>query len=275
MTSIVRGHHGADRGKGLGADAVGRKELAVVRGQIRHFAHAVVHHAHVHARLNLARQYIEHAAPHVALLNDEVFKVDVGFSLFQILQQGGEFLFAGGEVGHGGIAVERKAAAAVEIGAQIVCAGALVLERMEYAPVLRQRAARACDLVFRAGLDGAVSEIRLRKGEQHRARQRQDGDDEHPCELCRRVHVIVEQIYDHRKREYSLYRHEDRDLLCEPVVQGDDKEHLHEQQQCDQTCAAEHGAQKSLLMFFEQMQSAVFFLATHGFSPPLPDDLLL
>ena len=244
---VVRGDERHDRRELLCLDAVLLQAIAVVRGKLRHLAHAVVHDAHVHALGGLFDENVENAPPHIALLDDEIFEEDEGLRLAQSLQHCLKFLLAGGEVGHVRVVIDREAAAAVEVFRQIVHARAAELQPVIHRRILRQGVRRLLHEGVHAPAARAVAEVHLREEQERRARQGQDRDEKHPRELCRGVHLVVEEIDDHHEREQPLHHGQLRHILQQPVERAEEDRDLKDQQQRDHEEPAEHEVQQALL----------------------------
>ena len=260
---VVCGDKGRDGREHLRPDAQLAEASGIVVGQSRHLAHAVVHHAHIHACLCLALQHVENAAPHIALLDDEVLHIDEPLRLFQLLQHGGELVLAQREVADLCADADGEAAAAAAVAVQVVCAGAVLRKRFQHRAVLRYGVFCLLDQAFHPTLDRAVSQICLGVGEEDRAGDGKQRDEHEPGQFGGGIHSIVEQIQHHDDRKADLKRGKVRDILLEPAVERHEEQHLKRKQQDDQKQTAEQKAQKAFFLRLCQPQDGfVFFHCT-------------
>ena len=85
--------------------------------------------------------------------------------------------------------------------------------------ILRQSVLRLRDQALDAIAQRAVAEIRLCENEEDRARDREQREHEHPCQLGGGIHAVVEEIDDDHDAEQKLEHRIIRDDLPEPCEQ--------------------------------------------------------
>ena len=112
-----------------------------------------------------------------------------------------------------------------------------------------------------------VADVRLGKEQEGRAGQRKHRDDEHPGQLGRRVHLAVEQVDHHAEGEQAHHIDQDRQLVREVRIGGDEDQDLQDCEQGNDKKTAEHQAQEAPFDRFGQPDDA--FFVVHDTLPPL------
>ena len=261
---IMGGNHRTDRGKGFCADAVLGKEVRIAEGELVELAHAVVHHADIHALARLSDQRLQDLSPHEALFDDEEFKEDELLRLLQLFEYGGEGVLSGGIIGRLGAVADRKASAAVQVSGQVVGAFAVAAQSVHYGGILREGVFRPIHEHFHAVLNIPVSDVGLHEQQHGGAGQGEHGDDEHPGKLGRGAHGAVEKINHHAQHEKRLERAERGDIRLQPAVNDDDDRDLQHEQQGYEQKPAEHQAQNALFYRLCQTENRFVFCLVHG-----------
>ena len=183
---IIMGRNDRPDGrKGLRLYAVLLKKLPVIGRKGGHLQHAVVHHTDFYALFCLVDEDLQNAPPHKALFNDEILHEDELFGFFKLFEHCLELVFSKRKIRNLRPVIDRKTAAVVQVGDQIVRAAFVVCKPLPGLLRLRQRFFCGADLLFDLSEDPAVAKIHLRKKQQSRAGDRRNGNDKHPCELRR------------------------------------------------------------------------------------------
>jgi hypothetical protein len=125
-----------------------------------------------------------------------------------------------------------------------------------------------------------VAEVALHIEEQRHTHHRKERNDHHPGDLCTVVHLAVQQIEDHDRRDGHTAAEVVGPQIAEPAEDADQQPHLKQQEQQHQPEPAEDGVNDPLLALFQQPEAAVLkllgvvfdilfqFVLLHGNSPP-------
>ena len=148
-------------------------------------------------------------APHIAFFNDVILQKDELLSFFKFLQHGVKHILAQWEKRHSCMVVQREGAAPVEIAAEIVRSGAVILQFLKHTLRLLRIYSTLLNLLINQLLSSPVTQVRLRKEKERGACQRYDRNDEHPAQSGGRIHFAVEQIDYHADSEYFLQHEHD------------------------------------------------------------------
>ena len=105
----------------------------------------------------------------------------------------------------------------------------------------------------------SVPQISLSKIEKHSAREWQERNDQHPCQLRGRVHRVAEQIHDHDERKRSLYDEEMLELLSCHEEQPQKQSDLDDDQQEKDHKSAENESQQTLPCRLDQSGERLAF----------------
>ena len=195
------GHQRHHRRESLAFYAQFRQPPGIVMGQSGKLAGAVVHHPHVHARFGLAGQDFQNAAPHHALVDDEVLHKNEFFGLFQFGQQPLPLFLAQSKIGHLDVLIHRVAAVPVNVPGQRRRAGVLFFQGGKGFGLRGQGAAGEVYQLGHPGLFRPVPQIAAHQPEQKRPCAGRGHDDDQPGDLGGGVHAGVEQIQHHHRRE--------------------------------------------------------------------------
>ena len=265
---VVGGNKGRDRRKYLAADTQRFQPSGVVPGQGGELAGAVIHYPHIHALRGLACQYLQNAPPHQAFVDDEVFQKNVLGGAFQLGQQRGKLGFSAGEIGHLRVFVYREAAApSAQILRQRGRAGAVRVQRRARLLVLRQLAAGLSLQLQQAFFEHPVAYILFGVAEQQHAQHGCQRRDHQPRDAHAVVHVLIEQVDHHGRRDQQGAAQVVGQQVTEPAHQAEERPELQHQQHQHQPKAAEDGMDEPFLAFTEQTDAAVLKypdLASHG-----------
>ena len=211
----------------LAPDAQRFQPPGVIARQGRELAGAVVHHPDIHSRCGLAGQHFQHPAPEQPLIDDKVFDEDVLFCRFQLAQQFLELGLAAGEVGHGGVLIHREAAAPpIQIGRQRRRAGFGRFQLLDDRLVLRQLGAQHIFQFQQPFAQDVVAEVALHIEEQRHTHHREERNDHHPGDLCTVVHLAVQQVEDHGRRDGHTAAEVVGPQIAEPAEDADQQPHL-------------------------------------------------
>ena len=262
------GDKGSDRRKHLAPDTQRFQPSGVVPGQGGELASAVIHHPHIHALRGLACQYLQNAPPHQPFVNDEVFQKNVLGGAFQLGQQCGKLGFSAGEIGHLRVFVHREAAApSAQILRQRGRAGAVCVQRLACLFGLWQLAAGLPLQLQQALFEHPVAYVLLGVPEQQHAQHRSQRRDHQPRDAHAVVHVLIEQVDHHGRRDQQGAAQVVGQQVTEPAHQAEQRPKLQHQQHQHQPKAAEDGVDEPFLTFAEQADAAVLKdpdLASHG-----------
>ena len=265
---VVGGNKGCDRRKHLAADTQRFQPSGVVPGQGGELAGAVIHYPHIHALRGLAGQNFQNAPPHQPFVNDEVFQKNVLGGAFQLGQQRSELGFSAGEIGHLRVFVHREATTpSAQILRQRGRAGAVRVQRRARLFVLRQLAAGLSLQLQQAFFEHPVAYILFGVAEQQHAQHGRQRRDHQPRDAHAVVHVLIEQVDHHGRRDQQGAAQVVGQQVTEPAHQAEERPELQHQQYQHQPKAAEDGMDEPFLAFTEQTDAAVLKypdLASHG-----------
>ena len=135
-------------------------------------------------------------------------------------------MFAQWEIPYRSLVVQREASAPIEITAEIIDSGSVVLKLFKDILRLLQIFPAFLNLLIDKLPLHPVADIGLRKEKKRSAGQWKDRDDEHPGQLGRGIHFAVEQIDDHGKGEQPHEIDQDRQFVREIYISADQNHNL-------------------------------------------------
>ena len=86
---------------------------------------------------------------------------------------------------------------------------------------------------------------------------------EHPCKLCRRIHIAVEKVQHHHDRKYSVYRIKEMQIPCEKYEHHRNNSYLQEQQQSNDQESAEYNSEDAFFVRSRQYYDTLVFTSCH------------
>ena len=268
---VVGGDERRNGGEGLAADAQLPQPLRVVAGKRGQLAGPVVHHPHVHPLGRFAGQDLQDAAPHEALVHNEILQENEPLRLFQLPQQLLELLLAQGEVGHSRVLVDREGAAPVQVAGERRGAGGLLFQPLQGPGGGGEQVLGLLHHVGGPVPQGAVAQVALGEQVHQGTEHRQERDDQKPGELCRGVQPAVQQIQHHGHGKEDRASENVGEEISEPAEHAEQGQHLQRQQHDDRR-PAEHDGQDAFPPGFQQREPLVLlrrFLRIHSLITPL------
>ena len=224
---VVGGNKGRDRRKYLALDTQRFQPSGVVPGQGGELAGAVIHYPHIHALRGLACQNFQNAPPHQPFVNDEVFQKNVLGGAFQLGQQRSKLGFSAGEIGHLRVFVHREAAApSAQILRQRGRAGAVSVQRRARLFVLWQLTAGLPLQLQQALFEHSMAYVLLGVAEQQHAQHRGKRRDHQPRDAHAVVHVLIEQVDHHGRRDQQGAAQVVGQQVAEPAHQAEQRPEL-------------------------------------------------
>ena len=256
---VVGGDQRVQRREHLAADTQLFQLLRIAVGQQIDGAGAVVHHAHLHALLRLARQNLQHAVPHAALLDDEVLQEDEALRTLQLAQHLGKLVLAQREVLHAAVLVDREAAVISGVLGQAAQRGVLPLQPLQQRGLVRHVLLALADHLVDALLLDAVAEVGVHVQVQQRTEGREHRDDDAPGQLDRRVLLRVQYANQHDRREGHHAAEEQHQILAQ-IHEGHEHQYdLQQQQQNDDRAAPERDMEEAALALLDELLLKSFF----------------
>ena len=162
--------------------------------QTVHTPHIIIDQTHLHAFFYFLFQDLQDRVPHDSLLNDEIFQINVMFCLLQIFQHRCEHLFTDGEIFHRGMFPHR-----------ITAKGSQIIHRACHIRILCSDFCKNL-LILLHGIFHAIFDhchflgnlfAWLLVSDQHiqdTTQQRDQHDQDNPCDLIGRIFILTDQI---------------------------------------------------------------------------------
>ena len=157
--------------------------MGIACGERCEFVRPVVHHAHVDPLRRLAAEYLKHAPPHVAFLNNEVFEEDKVLCLLQPQKKLFELLLAAGEIFDLTVIINGEAAALIEIGVERGGLRVRLFQRLQRGRLLRQQVLCLADDAAQPVSQKPVPHVHADVYIHERAEQRRRHYQDQPCYL--------------------------------------------------------------------------------------------
>ena len=252
---VVRRKERRERGEHPALDAQLFQALRIVVRQGGKLVRAVVEQAHLHALLRLARQNLEHPAPHQPLVDDEVLQKDEFLRLLKLREHPRPLVLAQREVGHVRAVVCGMAAAAAHVAHQRRGMGVFRLQTLHDRRVLPDPAPVLLGALPDALAHGPVTEVAARVHIQQRAEHGHDHDDHQPGDLRGGVKAAVQQDGHHDDVHHDGQRIQMRQKLRKPPGDRKQQKQLQKKQQHDDAQTAENDGEQALLALLQQRQT--------------------
>ena len=257
---IVGGDKGRHGGKHLAFDAQSLESFWIIMGQGGKFAGAVIHHPHIHALFGFPGKNFQDAAPHQALIDNEILQKDEMLRLFQRLEQVGPLVLPQGIILHLCVVIHRVAAGAVHIMGQGRSAGAFLPQRFQHRLVLGDAVLRGLHQVVQPLFQDAHPQIAAGIAIEGRTHGRHQQDHQQPGDLGAGVHVRIQQVQAHKGGEHCGKNHEMGQVGIEPIENGKNQKQLEQQQKHNDAHAAEHHMSKSLLALLQESKAGAVLI---------------
>ncbi len=221
---VQRSPNGQHRIEGDAAYAAFYKLTPVAGGERGYAAEVVVYHAHIQPVAHLAPHDVQHRVEHLAVVDDEILRIDEFFRALHVAQHIRKHIVAEGIVFRALVCEHGRAGLFAQVGERLRKARLFGAYLAKYRAVVgrfvrrcggepaRQRARRAL-----------VSEQQI----QRRARQRERQYDQQPQRFVRRLLSLYDDVEHEKYGQYGENEVYHRRIRGQPAYQRHQQQHLY------------------------------------------------